>query len=255
MRIGGKHYTQYVAPPAERVEQAMRAWQEWLLQPLLVPPTAATADKAPFDQELLAPVKAAVAHLWFECMHPFADGNGRTGRAFAERVLRGAASGATYLATAIAVRDEGYYEKLGKYGKDAQGNDITDWVDWFIRVCELAQDWEWERLLFERDLDAFRGGPAKGLSPHALHAVNEILDDWPGGRCMTGVTDAEWRALLDGAPPPGEALPALVERGVFGPGDEGCSNLHRHFRDVGMRLYEVGVHWVPLSCEPAAPSP
>ena len=34
-----------------------------------------------------APVRAAIAHLYFESIHPFEDGNGRVGRAIAEKAL------------------------------------------------------------------------------------------------------------------------------------------------------------------------
>lgn len=32
-------------------------------------------------------VKSAIAHLWFVCIHPFDDGNGRIGRAIADMAL------------------------------------------------------------------------------------------------------------------------------------------------------------------------
>ncbi|HRN56091.1 MAG TPA: Fic family protein [Agriterribacter sp.] len=34
-----------------------------------------------------APVRSAIAHLYFETIHPFEDGNGRIGRAIAEKAL------------------------------------------------------------------------------------------------------------------------------------------------------------------------
>src|SRR3546814_16987156 len=34
-----------------------------------------------------AVTRAAIAHLWFETVHPFEDGNGRLGRAIAETTL------------------------------------------------------------------------------------------------------------------------------------------------------------------------
>jgi Fic family protein len=33
------------------------------------------------------PVNAAIAHVYFESIHPFEDGNGRIGRAIAEKTL------------------------------------------------------------------------------------------------------------------------------------------------------------------------
>ncbi len=36
---------------------------------------------------MAALTRAALGHLWFESIHPFEDGNGRLGRALAEKSL------------------------------------------------------------------------------------------------------------------------------------------------------------------------
>ena len=252
----------YEAPGPEEVERLMANFLDWLRRPLALPMNA--TPEPLHDQSLLRPVKAAVAHMWFERIHPFWDGNGRIGRAIAERVLRGPGKGAGYLATVIDVRREDYYEELGKYGKDAQGNDISPWVNWFVHVCGQSLDWEWERLQFERDRAAFFRDVATNLPAPARHALEAVLDDWPGGRFQAGVRDAEWQALLDDEVPPGGTLEALAGRGIVAPGPEpGHYNVLQHFKDVGNELFQVGVHWIPSSCDkpidtgtlPRSPSP
>ena len=241
----------YEAPGPDRVERLMANFLGWLDRPLALPANATLEPVR--DQSLLAPVKAAIAHIWFERIHPFADGNGRIGRAIAERVLRGAGAGAGYLATVIDVRREQYCEELGKYGESSQGNDISSWVAWFVDACRHGIEWEAARMRFERDRAAFFGGVASGLSVRARRALDEILEDWPGGRFQGGVNDAEWHALLGGEPAPGEGLAALRERGVAAAADDaGRCNALAHFDDVGNRLFEVGVHWIPSSCEQPA---
>ena len=79
----------------------------------------------------------------------------------------------------IDVRVEQYYEELGKDGKDSQGNEVTPWVEWFVDVCGLSLEWEWERLQFERDREAFFGQVATDLSAGAQGALNVILEDPP----------------------------------------------------------------------------
>lgn len=73
--IGGSGYNpcsaDFVPPPPERVEQLM-------------------ADVVAFSNgnDLPAVAQAALAHAQFETIHPFADGNGRTGRAIIHLILR-----------------------------------------------------------------------------------------------------------------------------------------------------------------------
>ena len=59
----GREKVHYVAPSAENVEKEMSAFLAWF--------NGLT--------ELCDYVKSAVAHLWFVCIHPFDDGNGRIG--------------------------------------------------------------------------------------------------------------------------------------------------------------------------------
>lgn len=244
----------YEAPGPDQVERLMASYLDWLVRPLTLPMNATHEPLQ--EQALLAPVKAAIAHLWFERIHPFADGNGRIGRAIAERVLRGRGIGAGYLATVIDVRVEQYYEELGKDGKDSQGNEVTPWVEWFVDVCDLSLEWEWERMQFERDREAFFGRVATDLSAGAQGALNVILEDWPGGRFRDGVNDAEWAALLGGAASGGEDLQTLCDRGILSAADApGQYHALAHFKDVGDRLFEVGVHWIPSACEPPPSEP
>ena len=73
--IGGNNYNpcgaDFVPPPFEEVDRLLR-------------------DLAAFcNEDALPPlVQAAVAHAQFETVHPFEDGNGRTGRALIQVVLR-----------------------------------------------------------------------------------------------------------------------------------------------------------------------
>lgn len=73
--IGGSAYTPkgaaFVPPPPDRVPELMKN---------LV--TFSNQDDLP------AVAQAAIAHAQFETIHPFADGNGKTGRALTHLILR-----------------------------------------------------------------------------------------------------------------------------------------------------------------------
>src|SRR4029077_10997173 len=66
----------FEAPPSSRVPSEMKRFVSWCVRP------------APGrDEPLSALTRAGIAHLYFESVHPFEDGNGRIGRAIAEKAL------------------------------------------------------------------------------------------------------------------------------------------------------------------------
>lgn len=73
----GKWKVRFEAPPSAIVPMEMQRLIQWF------------NDTAPGGKEVIrkAPVRAAIAHLYFESIHPFEDGNGRIGRAIAEKAL------------------------------------------------------------------------------------------------------------------------------------------------------------------------
>lgn len=63
--------------------------------------------------------KVALLHCQFECIHPFADGNGRTGRALTQRVLVATGYRAVPVSAALLAVSEHYYSTFAEY---IQGN-------------------------------------------------------------------------------------------------------------------------------------
>jgi Fic family protein len=66
----------FEAPPSDTVPMEISRFIGWL------------NDSAPSSPNPLPAItRAAISHLWFESIHPFEDGNGRIGRAIAEKAL------------------------------------------------------------------------------------------------------------------------------------------------------------------------
>ena len=117
----------FEAPPSSRVPSEMARFITWF------------GRKGPGEKEALpALTRAGIAHLYFECIHPFEDGNGRIGRAISEKALAQSLGQPTLtaLAATILARRKNYYEVLEASNKQ---NEITNWLMWFAGVAIEAQ--------------------------------------------------------------------------------------------------------------------
>jgi Fic family protein len=117
------------APPPERLATEMAQFLGWLNAPATT----------------VLPVRAALAHLWFETIHPFSDGNGRIGRALIEHVFAQHSALPFSLSRQIEREKKAYYAALQAGRRAGAGHiDATAFVLWFlqclIRAAALARD-------------------------------------------------------------------------------------------------------------------
>jgi Fic family protein len=123
--IGGSNPTNavYVPPPVEHMQKALDAWERFLNEPGKIPVL----------------VQCALMHAQFESIHPFLDGNGRTGRLLITLLLmeRGRLTQPLlYLSAYIEVHKEAYYERLQGVRTDGAWN---AWLHYFLTgVTEAA---------------------------------------------------------------------------------------------------------------------
>jgi Fic family protein len=121
----GKERVHYEAPPADRIPGEMRAFLEWI-----------NCD----DKDLDSFAKAGRAHLWFEVLHPFEDGNGRIGRAIVEWLLAKAdgESGAGYFSISRQMERERreYYRQLEMSSRGDLNDEL--WLGWFLGCVQRA---------------------------------------------------------------------------------------------------------------------
>ena len=170
----GKEVVHYEAPPSERVPNEMEQFIEWFHR----------AELPVKDIISNAILKTAIAHLYFETIHPFEDGNGRVGRALAEFTLSQSLGSPVILSLSktIEKRKKQYYEQLKIAQRDL---DITEWINYFAQVILDAQIDAKEGIQFTvlkaKLFDKF----GSFLNDRQLKVVNRILangvDGFEGG--------------------------------------------------------------------------
>ncbi len=126
----------FEAPPSERVQAEMDAFNTWF------------NDTAPEGKSPLpALTRAGTAHLHFESIHPFEDGNGRIGRALSEKALAQSLGEPSLIALAYMIERhrKRYYEMLEA---SSRKNEITEWLVYFGTTILEAQRVTLERVEF-----------------------------------------------------------------------------------------------------------
>lgn len=126
----------FEAPPSSAVPAEMARFCRWLND-------TRPAGAAPMSS--LA--RAGLAHLYFESIHPFEDGNGRIGRAIAEKVLAQGAGQPSLAALSLLIhrRRKEYYAQLEAAN---QTLDVQPWLSWFADLVLAAQRHTLEALDF-----------------------------------------------------------------------------------------------------------
>ena len=131
-------------------------------------------------------VRAAIAHLWFEAVHPFEDGNGRVGRALSEMALAQdlkTEQRLWSLSQQIWLDRTGYYAQL--QAATGQANmDVTPWVQWFVGCVHKAADACWEQMQSAARKTRFWTELREQhpqLTPTQTKAINKLYDAGPEG--------------------------------------------------------------------------
>lgn len=129
--VSGPDYARKVyfeAPSSERVPAEMSLFFNWIHE-----------SSQQGKHNLNTITRAGIAHLWFESIHPFEDGNGRIGRAIAEKILCEGFSTPifTILSKVLLKHRKAYYAALSKANKQLE---ITEWLLWFASMILEAQE-------------------------------------------------------------------------------------------------------------------
>jgi Fic family protein len=177
----------FEAPPSSRVKSEMQRFIAWF---------NLTGPGGP--EPLPALTRAGIAHLYFESIHPFEDGNGRIGRALAEKSLGQSLGQPTLIALAatILAKRKSYYEALEAANKK---NEITAWLAWFAGTAIEAQRRTTALVEFLIDkaklLDRLRGQ----LNQRQQKALLRMLREGPNG-FVGGLSAGKYATIAGGSP-------------------------------------------------------
>ncbi len=181
--VSGRVYEPTVyfeAPPSSAIPAEMSRFIDWFNQ---TAPSGATP--------LPALTRAGIAHLYFVSIHPFEDGNGRVGRAIAEKSLAQHLNRPTLTAVAATIlrHRAAYYDALRAANKH---NQVTLWLGWFAGIILEAQQRTSSHVdyLIQKSklLDRLRDRLNPRQSKVLLRMFQEGIDGFKGGLSAANYT-------------------------------------------------------------------
>jgi len=166
----GKIKVHFEAPPAGKVPGEMKKFITWFNE----------TGPGGKNEITKAPVRSAIAHLYFESIHPFEDGNGRVGRVIAEKALSQGLGRPVLLSLSKAIENnkKKYYSELGKA---QQTLEITSWIKFFVNTVLLAQTDAENEISFTLKKVKFFDKYKSQLNKRQLKIIKRMLDEGPQG--------------------------------------------------------------------------
>lgn len=176
----------FEAPSSAEVPEQMERFVAWFNR---------TAPNGP--DSLTGLTRAAIAHLYFESIHPFEDGNGRIGRAICEKALSQCIGQPTLTALAATLlrRRKAYYAALQAASTD---NAVTPWIAWFAGIAIEAQRRTLARIEFVVDKTKLLDRLRDRLNDRQEKALLRVLREGPEG--FVGGLSAGNYMTITGAP-------------------------------------------------------
>jgi Fic family protein len=162
----GKEVIHFEAPPSAQVRAEMQLFLAWF--------NNTKPEGNQHIPNLL--IRASIAHVYFETIHPFEDGNGRMGRIIAERALAQGLKRPILMSLSVAIEADkkSYYEAL----KQAQRtNDLTKWIHYFSDTILKSQQEFIGTIKFICKKTVFFNRHQSQLNDAQLKVINRMLEE------------------------------------------------------------------------------
>ncbi|MBA3958224.1 MAG: Fic family protein [Parachlamydiaceae bacterium] len=159
----------FEAPPSEMISKEMAAFVDWF-------------NSTHTSEPILG--RTAIAHVYFESIHPFEDGNGRIGRLLVEKMLSHSVERPVLIAVSKVLerRKKEYYAALERCNRTL---DVDHWVEFFADVVLQAQEESMRLLYFLMEKAKMLTALSGQLNPRQekvlLRMFSEGLNGFKGG--------------------------------------------------------------------------
>ncbi len=186
-------------------------------------------------------IRMALGHYQFEAIHPFDDGNGRTGRIL--NILFLMQEGlidepVLFLSRAIIARKNDYYHHF--HAVTSQ-NDWESFLLFMIRAVDETAGWTYHRIRkIHQLLDETKRAMRERLPKIYSHELLDLLFTWPYCR-ISNLVEAKIASRQTSA----KYLNALVDAGILSVIQQGNSSLFLNKRLLPVLLNEADT-WEPF---------
>ena len=156
----------FVAPPSKEIPREMEQFITWFNN---VHTTKNELDRFPL-------IKSGIAHLYFVSIHPFEDGNGRIGRAIAEKSIALSIKKPTLISLShtIEASKKNYYDFLENNNKTLE---ITGWLSYFGKTIVDAQQNTLRHIDFLIEKTKFFDRYKAQLNDRQLTVVKRVFEE------------------------------------------------------------------------------
>jgi Fic family protein len=152
----------FVAPDPKNVPHEMNRFIEWF-------------NDSKDNENISSIERAGLAHLWFETIHPYTEGNGIIGRSISQMAISQREGNESAISLSPAIHEDriAYFQQLYKGSKTIEA---TEWMGWFaktaIRGAEISLDRTnhiiGKNRFWEQNAD-------KDLNPRQAKAIEYLL--------------------------------------------------------------------------------